>query len=246
MSVSGTSGTLPPSIEHRVPPLPVDPSQWRWPAPFAPRALPRFITTMEQSDPLRRISTFGLAVGAACAFFLILARAVFTLRTRARLSFAPPPCRMPLGQSQDIPQADPRGMATPWFWHRLIRFRHVISSSLALASLNHTFRNLVPTFPQRSPPSLLTTAACGGLISTPDCRTRRAVLHLLYSYAPPCGPALLVTQCQQRSLGLGAILRCSVSRPLREVGVDGQPRPGLPAQSSQEHLVAIGPAGIRA
>ena len=26
--------------------------------------------------------------------------------TRARLSFAPPPCRMPLGQSQCIPQAD--------------------------------------------------------------------------------------------------------------------------------------------
>src|SRR5260221_9648059 len=55
---------------------------------------------------------------------------------RAWLSFAPPPCRMPLGQSQCIPQADPRGMATPRFWHRLIRFRHVISGSLTLASLN--------------------------------------------------------------------------------------------------------------
>ena len=29
----------------------------------------------------------------------------------------------------------------------------------------------------------------------------RAFLHLSYSYAPPCGPALLVTQCQERSLG---------------------------------------------
>src|SRR5260370_1264442 len=66
--------------------------------------------------------------------------------------------------------------------------------SLALASLNHTCRNLVPTFPQRSPPSLLTTAACGGLRSTPDCRPRRTYLHLSYSYAAPCGPALLVTQ----------------------------------------------------
>src|SRR6266576_3815334 len=65
----------------------------------------------------------------------------------------------------------------------------------------NTCRNLVPTFPQRSPPSLLTTAACGGLRSTPDCRPRRALLHLSYSYAPPCGPALLVTQCQQRSFG---------------------------------------------
>jgi hypothetical protein len=61
-------------------------------------------------------------------------------------------------------------------------------------------RNLVPTFPQRSPPSLLTTAACGGLRSTPDCRPRRAFLHLSYSYAPPCGPALLVTQCHLRTL----------------------------------------------
>jgi hypothetical protein len=46
----------------------------------------------------------------------------------------------------------------------------------------------------------LTTAACGGLRSTPDCRPRRALLHLSYSYAPPCGPALLVTQCQQPTL----------------------------------------------
>src|SRR4029077_84129 len=41
-----------------------------------------------------------------------------------------------------------------------ITFRHFCSGSLALASLNHTCRNLVPTFPQRSPPSLLTKAAC--------------------------------------------------------------------------------------
>ena len=116
--------------------------------------------------------------------FPSIAGQVLTFRTRARLSFAPPPCRMPLGQSQDIPQTNPRGMA-------IIGFRHVISGSLALASLNHTCRNLVPTFPQRSPPSLLTTAACGGLRSAPDCRTRRAFLHLSYSYAAPCGPALL-------------------------------------------------------
>jgi hypothetical protein len=105
-----------------------------------------------------------------------------------------------------VPQADPGGVATPRFWHRLIRFRHVISGSLALASLNHTCRNLVPTFPQRSPPSLLTTAACGGLRSTPDCRPRRALLHLSYSYAPPCGPALLVTQCHKRTSVIAYLL----------------------------------------
>jgi hypothetical protein len=44
---------------------------------------------------------------------------------------------MPLGQSQDIPQADPEGRVSPRFWHHLIRFRHFTGGSLALASLNH-------------------------------------------------------------------------------------------------------------
>src|SRR3982074_414913 len=101
---------------------------------------------------------------------------------------------MPLGQSQCIPQADPGGVATPRFLHRLIRFRHFCSGSLALASLNLACRNLAPTFPQRSPPLLLTTAACGGLRSAPDCRPRRTFLHLSYSCAAPFGPAILVTQ----------------------------------------------------
>ena len=52
-------------------------------APFAPRALPRFITTTGQSAPLRRIGTFGLAVGAARAFSLGIAGQVLTFRTRA-------------------------------------------------------------------------------------------------------------------------------------------------------------------
>src|SRR6516164_4079095 len=96
-----------------------------------------------------------------------------------------PICRMPLGQSQDILQADPGGRVTPRFWHRLNRFRHFCGGSLALASLDRACRNLVPAFPQRSPPRLLTAAACGGLRSAPDCRTRRALLHLSYSCAPP-------------------------------------------------------------
>src|SRR6266700_8381457 len=48
--------------------------------------------TTRQSAPLRRIGTFGLAVGAACAFSLGIAGQVLTFRTRARLSFAPPTC----------------------------------------------------------------------------------------------------------------------------------------------------------
>src|SRR5881397_3816101 len=107
---------------------------------------------------------------------------------------------MPLGQSQCISQADPGRWVSPRFWHRLSRFRHFAGDLLALASPNLACRNLVPTFPQRSPPLLLTTAACGGLRSAPDCRPRRTFLHLSYSYATPFGPAILVTQDPKRTL----------------------------------------------
>jgi hypothetical protein len=43
----------------------------------------RFIATARQSAPLRRIGTFGLAVGAACAFSLSIAGQFLTFRTRA-------------------------------------------------------------------------------------------------------------------------------------------------------------------
>jgi hypothetical protein len=79
------------------------------------------------------------------------------------------------------------------------RFRHFCGGSLALASLDHACRNLVPAFPQRSPPRLLTAAACGGLRSAPDCRTRRALLHLSYSCAPLVLMTALVTHDPQRS-----------------------------------------------
>src|ERR1700722_2845813 len=65
---------------------------------------------------------------------------------------------------------------------------------LAQYGLNLACRNPVPTFPQRSPPSLLTTAARGGSRSTPD-----ADLEGSYSSATPCGPALLVTPCHNRT-----------------------------------------------
>jgi hypothetical protein len=50
---------------------------------------------------------------------------------------------MPLGQSQDIPRADPGGRVTPRFC--LVRFRQFIDGSLALASLNLTRRDILPT-----------------------------------------------------------------------------------------------------
>jgi hypothetical protein len=49
---------------------------------------------------------------------------------------------MSLGQYQDIHRTDPEGRVNPRFWHHLIRFRHFIDGSLALASLNRTCRDL--------------------------------------------------------------------------------------------------------
>jgi hypothetical protein len=46
---------------------------------------------------------------------------------------------------------------------------------------------------------LFSVLAEAGLRSTPDCRPRRALLHLSYSCAPPCGPAVLVTQDPSRT-----------------------------------------------
>jgi len=74
-----------------------------------------FNATTRQSAPLRRIGTFSLAVGAACAFSLGIAGQVLTFRTRACSSFAPPTRRMPLGRSQDILRACPGRRVTPRF-----------------------------------------------------------------------------------------------------------------------------------
>src|SRR5215471_19809306 len=90
-------------------------AQRQWPAPFAPWALPHFVATTRQSAPLRRIGTFSLTVGAACAFSLGIAGQVLTFHTRARLRFAPPTCRMPLGPSQASPKLIPEEGPPPGF-----------------------------------------------------------------------------------------------------------------------------------
>src|SRR5262249_38674237 len=58
-------------------------AQRQWPTPFAPWALPHFVATTRRSAPLRRIGTFSLTVGAACAFSLGIAGQVLTFRTGA-------------------------------------------------------------------------------------------------------------------------------------------------------------------
>jgi hypothetical protein len=65
------------------------------------------------------------------------------------------------------------------------RSRLLGRSTKPRASEPHLTRSF-PPFPQRSPPRLLTVAACGGLEPAPDGRLRRTYPHLLHSIAPPC------------------------------------------------------------
>src|SRR6516165_11886033 len=96
--------------------------QWPRPNNAAPSLQPHyraFLATTGGSAPAPRFGTLALAVGAACGLSLhVLGRdeaQVLTFRTKAWSSFAPPACRMPLGQYQGIPRADPGGRVTPRF-----------------------------------------------------------------------------------------------------------------------------------
>jgi len=145
----------------------------------------RFIATTRQSAPLRRIGTFSLADLAACAFSLSIAGQVLTFRTRAWSSFALPTRRMPLGQYQDIPQAYPGRWVSPRFWHHLCRFRRFRSSSLALASLDRTCRDLSPDVS-----ATLTTMAFD--------HSRSRWLEISDLIADPGGPASISSAVAQR------------------------------------------------
>ena len=65
------------------------------------------------------------------------------------------------------------------FWDRNMPVGMLLRSPLPAVPA----RIIALTFPQCSLPRLLTAAACGGLGSTSDCRTRRTSLHLSYSCA---------------------------------------------------------------
>ena len=64
---------------------------------------------------MHRIGTLILAVLAACDFSLYIGAQVLTFHTRAWLSFAPPPCRMPPGPSQASPKLIPEEWPPPGF-----------------------------------------------------------------------------------------------------------------------------------
>jgi len=74
-----------------------------------------FIATTGCSAPANRFGTFALAIGTACGFSLSINAQVRTFRTSAWLRFAPPTCRMPLGQYQPSPELIPEVGSTPGF-----------------------------------------------------------------------------------------------------------------------------------
>src|SRR5262249_52062519 len=107
-------------LVHRLLPLPVG----RWPRlnNTAPSLRPHyrtFLTTTGCSAPVLRVGTLALAVGAACSFSFhalgVTEQQVLTFRTKAWSSFAPPTCRMPLGQSQASPELIPEEGSPPGF-----------------------------------------------------------------------------------------------------------------------------------
>ena len=116
-------------------------------------------------------------------------RQVHTFHTGAQTKLAPPPRRRPPGQYSGIPQAHPGPSKQARFRsHRSLSTRQ---QWFALARLPgpHLPRSTARRFPQRSPPRLLTAAACGGLQPPPEGRLRRTTsptgrpLHLRYSTA---------------------------------------------------------------
>jgi hypothetical protein len=109
---------------------------------------------------------------------------------------------------------------------RASQVRHFIEGSLALASLNLACRNLVPAFPPRSPPSLLTTVACGGLRPEPDCRPRRVLLHLVQFCAAVLArrvrdtrPLADVRSRGQRNIGSHALLASVLQAGRKSVNI---------------------------
>src|SRR5205823_14524084 len=118
--------SLPVSGSRTALPCPLAPPVSSWPmakaeqrSPFAPtplQGLRRYYGLLRPCAPLRYSRPCGWS-----RLRLVPSRRrrdeaqVLTFHTKAWSSFAPPTCRMPLGQSQGIPRADPGGRVTPRF-----------------------------------------------------------------------------------------------------------------------------------
>src|SRR5262245_49021219 len=164
-----TARRPPPSVERR--PLPGEP--------------------VGTDQRRRRIGTFGLAVGAAWAFPLTSPARFSRSVSKPRAGWTPD-AAWSEAPSQLIPEGVPASgfdIVYANFDASCRRFSCArLSRSCLPGSKSRRFRTA------HDPPWLWTTAARDGLGSAPDHRTRRALLHLQYNYATPCGPAMLVRQ----------------------------------------------------
>src|ERR1700751_2140730 len=97
-----------------------------------------FITTTGCPAPVPRIGTPTLAGAARLDRSLRIGRQVPTFRARAQFRVTPPSCRMPSGPQSGHPPDSSRVNDFPPVSTSSIRFRHVISGSLALVSPNLT------------------------------------------------------------------------------------------------------------
>src|ERR1017187_3556650 len=90
------------------------------------------------SAPALRFGTLILMGASHLDFSLRIGAQVPTFRARAQLSFTPSSCRMSSGQQSGHPPNLSRVNDFSPVLTSPIRFRHVISGSLALVSLSHT------------------------------------------------------------------------------------------------------------
>ena len=161
-----------------------------------------FTATTSRPAPVPRLGTLPLAVSAArgppsrgqCRFApatwpSLSGRQVLLFHASARDELTPPLHRAPPGQHAGHPLAEgtPARAFVPGTL-RLPGFDAIvppIDASAVVHARSSSRRTPDPLtaglFPQRSPPRLLTGAACGGLGSPPARRTRRTYLHHWHS-----------------------------------------------------------------
>ena len=153
--------------------------------------------TTGRSAPVPRIGTLALAVSAACGspsrgqkpWPSLSGRQVLLFHASACDELTPPIHRAPPGPhtanspTEGPPQRAfvPRPPTDPSFDAIVISFRCVSSGSHMFVFSSHTRPATARRHPQRSPPRLLTDAACGGLESPPARRPRRTYPHHSHS-----------------------------------------------------------------
>ena len=153
--------------------------------------------TTGRSAPVPRIGTLALAVFAACGSPSrgqkhrpsLSGRQILLFHASACDELTPPIHRAPPGPHTASSPTEgpprrafvPRPPTDPSFDAIVISFRCVSSGSHMFVFSSHTRPATARRQPQRSPPRLLTDAACGGLESPPVRRPRRTYPHHWHS-----------------------------------------------------------------